>query len=45
MALRGPTQMTRPKNGEPVEIPIPTREAFMRNLAKVTSPVVKPVKG
>jgi hypothetical protein len=34
-AIQGPTQMTRPKKGEPVEIPIPTREAFMRDLQKV----------
>jgi hypothetical protein len=36
MALQGPTQFTQPKKGEPVEIPIPTREAFLRNLEKVT---------
>ncbi len=35
MALQGPTQMTEPKAGEPLEIPIPTREAFLRNLKKV----------
>lgn len=35
MALQGPTQMTEPKAGEPLEIPIPTREAFLRNLEKV----------
>lgn len=32
MALQGPTQPTEPKRGEPLEIPIPTREAFIRNL-------------
>jgi hypothetical protein len=35
MALHGPTQMTEPKSGEPLEIPIPTREAFLQNLARV----------
>jgi hypothetical protein len=35
MALQGPTQMTAPKNGESLEIPIPTREAFLRNLERV----------
>jgi hypothetical protein len=35
VALQGPTQMTEPKNGDPLEIPIPTREAFLRNLEKV----------
>jgi hypothetical protein len=35
VALQGPTQMTEPKTGEPLEIPIPTREAFLRNLEKV----------
>jgi hypothetical protein len=38
-ALQGPTQLTEPKNGEPLEIPIPTREAFLRNLEKVAPPV------
>jgi hypothetical protein len=35
MALQGPTQMTQPKAGEPLEIPIPTREDFLRNLERV----------
>ena len=35
MALQGPTQMTEPKSGEPLEIPIPSREAFLRNLERV----------
>ena len=35
VALQGPTQMTEPKNGDPLEIPIPTREDFMRNLDAV----------
>jgi hypothetical protein len=39
MALQGPTQMTDPKDGEPLEIPIPSREGFLRNLEKVAPPV------
>jgi hypothetical protein len=35
MALQGPTQMTEPKAGEPLEIPIPSREEFLRNLDRV----------
>jgi hypothetical protein len=35
VAIQGPTQFTEPKKGEPVEIPIPTRDAFLRNLEKV----------
>lgn len=35
---RGPDkQLTQPKKGEPAEIPIPTRDAFLRDLAKVAS--------
>ena len=34
-AIQGPTQFTEPKQGEPLEIPIPTREAFLRDLATV----------
>ncbi len=36
------TQLTQPKEGEPVEIPIPTREAFLRDLAKVAPPMERP---
>ena len=36
--IQGPTQFTEPKNGDPVEIPIPTREAFLRDLEKVAPP-------
>jgi len=41
-----PTQKTQPKGkgGEPVEIPIPTREAVIRDLMKVAPPVEPPVK-
>lgn len=35
MALQGPTQMTEPKSGKPLEIPIPARADFMRNLEHV----------
>jgi hypothetical protein len=35
MALQGLTQMTQPKTGEPLEIPIPTREDFLRSIEKV----------
>jgi hypothetical protein len=35
------TQKTRPKKGEPLEIPIPTREDFLRDLRKVAPPAPK----
>jgi hypothetical protein len=42
-ALQGPTQLTQPKTGEaPMEIPIPTREAFLRNMGRVAPPVPVP---
>jgi hypothetical protein len=44
-ALQGPTQMTKPNAGEPLEIPIPTRGDFLRNLEKVApkpEPATKP---
>lgn len=48
-AIQGPTQMTRPKGRDkrgrrhkPVEIPIPTREAFLRDLGRVAPPVDSP---
>lgn len=34
-----PKQQTQPKKGKPVEIPVPTRAAFLRNLKKVAPPV------
>jgi hypothetical protein len=44
-ALQGPTQMSQPKTDEPpMEIPIPTREAFLRNMEKVAPPVPVPSK-
>lgn len=37
-ALQGPTQMTE----KGLEIPIPTREAFLQNMEKVAPPVERP---
>jgi len=37
----GPTQTTRPAEGEPVEIPVPTREEVFRDLDKVARAVAK----
>jgi len=34
----GPTQPTQPAEGEPVEIPIPSREDVLRDLEKVAKP-------
>jgi hypothetical protein len=42
MALQGPTQMTEPKSGEPLEIPIPSRRDFLRNLETVAPPTGRP---
>jgi len=39
-----PKQPTRPVRGKPVEIPIPTREAVIRDLMKVAPPVEQPKK-
>ena len=36
------TQETRPKKGDPVEIPIPTRHAVLRDLMKVAPPALPP---
>jgi len=33
-----PTQPTQPAEGEPVEIPVPTREQVLRDLEKVAKP-------
>jgi hypothetical protein len=33
-----PTQETQPAKGDPVEIPIPTREEVLRDLAEVAKP-------
>jgi hypothetical protein len=32
------TQPTQPQEGEPVEIPVPTREEVLRDLRKVAKP-------
>lgn len=34
----GPTQPSQPKEGEPVEIPVPTREEVFRDLGRVAKP-------
>lgn len=34
----GPTQTSQPAEGEPVEIPVPTREEVFRDLGKVAKP-------
>jgi hypothetical protein len=39
-----PTQKTQPAKGKPVEIPIPTREAVIRDLMKTAPPVERPAK-
>jgi hypothetical protein len=39
-----PTQETQPKEGEPAEIPIPTREEVFRDLGKVAKPRKTPRK-
>jgi len=36
-----PTQPTNPAEGDPVEIPIPTREDVFRDLEKVAKPSKK----
>jgi hypothetical protein len=33
-----PTQETHPEEGEPIEIPIPTKESVFRDLRKVAKP-------
>jgi hypothetical protein len=33
-----PTQKTQPKKGKPVEIPVPTRGDFKRDLLKIAPP-------
>ncbi len=38
----GPTQDTQPQEGEPVEIPVPTREEVFRDLGKVAKPRKNP---
>jgi hypothetical protein len=35
---REPTQRTKPKKGQPVEIPVPKRSEFDRLLAKAEKP-------
>ena len=38
MAKNGKTQPTTPAKGDPVEIPVPTREEVLRDLEKVAKP-------
>ena len=40
-----PTQETQPVEGEPVEIPIPTREEVFRDLRQAAKPRKPPPKG
>jgi hypothetical protein len=38
MGKNGKTQKTKPAKGEPVEIPVPSREEVLRDLKKVAKP-------
>lgn len=38
----GPTQTTQPAEGEPMEIPVPTREEVFRDLGKIAKPRKSP---
>ena len=40
-----PTQPTHPAEGEPVEIPVPSREQVLRDLEKVAKPSKKSRNG
>lgn len=41
-----PTQYTQPAKGEPIEIPVPTRDEIDQALAKIAQPLPpKPKKG
>ena len=40
-----PKQPTQPAKGEPVEIPVPSREDVMRDLKKTAQPVDTPSSG
>jgi hypothetical protein len=33
-----PTQKTQPKKGEPMDIPVPTRDEWERNMERVAPP-------
>jgi len=39
MDEKEPTQQTQPKKGEPITIPVPTRDEIDQAIAKVASPV------
>ena len=40
-----PTQPTQPAEGEPVEIPVPTREQVLHDLEKVAKPLARKRNG
>jgi hypothetical protein len=42
MTKNGKTQPTQPAEGDPVEIPVPTRDEVLRDLGKVAK---KPTRG
>jgi hypothetical protein len=39
MDEKEPTQQTQPKKGEPIEIPVPTRDEIDQALAKIAKPL------
>jgi hypothetical protein len=39
MDEKEPTQQTQPKKGEPITIPVPTRDEIDQALAKIAQPV------
>lgn len=39
MDEKEPTQQTQPQKGEPIEIPVPTRDEIEDALAKVSQPL------
>ena len=41
---RSEVQDTQPAEGEPIEVPVPTRREFFGNLAKVAPPVEPPAR-
>ena len=44
MDEKEPTQRTRPKKGEPIEIPVPTRGEIDDAIAKVSRPLPESTK-
>ncbi len=41
MDEKEPTQQTQPKKGEPITIPVPTRDEIDQAIAKVAAPIVE----